>query len=342
MNNIEQAESVLKGKKVLVTGATGFTGGHVARRLLAIGAQVTILARKTSNQDTVNELAEKGATIVFGDVTNRDSVFEAVKGQEYVFHIAALFREAKHPDSRYFEVNRDGVIHVFDAAEEFGIRRVIHCSTIGVHSHIPNPPASESEPYRPGDVYQESKCEGEKVALERMKKGKVEVSIIRPAMIWGDGDRRFVKLFKGVIRRRLPIIGSGKSLTHWIYFEDLVDAFLLAAVRPEANGQVYIIAGRTIVPYEEVVKAIAKVAGVKPLLWKVPVSLVWVAGFLTELICRPLGIEPPLYRRRVDFFTKSRAFNTAKAQKELGFSPRYNFEEEVRRIYVSYQQSGLL
>ncbi len=327
---------------MLVTGATGFSGGHLTRRLLREGARVSVLARPSSDPATVTALREAGAQVLSGDVVERAAVREAVREVEIVFHLAALFRQAGLPDSAYHEVNVEGTRHLLDAAEAAGVARFVHCSTVGVHSHIPSPPADESEPYRPGDVYQETKCEGEKLAQQRFASGRLEGVVIRPAMIWGEGDRRTLKLFRGVARRRFPVIGSGRTLAHWVDVSDLAEGFLLAASQPEAAGQTYILAGERPVAIRELVEAIARVAGVKPLPLRIPARPVQLAGSLTEWICRPLGVEPPLYRRRVDFFTKDRSFDTTKARSELGYRPHQDFEGEVRKIHAWYEKHGWL
>ncbi len=332
----------LKGKKVLVTGATGFVGTHLTKRLVSEGADVRVLARASSKQEVLDSFASLGVEVARGDVCDRDAVFSAVRGCELVFHIAALFREAKHGDERYYEVNVEGTRNVLDAAEELGVRRVLHCSTVGVHSHIPNPPAAEDEEYRPGDIYQLTKCEGEKLAQERFRSGRVEGVVVRPAMIWGEGDMRMLKLFKGVAQRKFPIIGSGETLTHWVHVEDLVEGFLLAATVERAKGQTYIFAGRTPATISELVLNVAEAAGVEPLPVKIPALPVQLLGSLVEVICKPIGVEPPIYRRRVDFFTKDRCFDTTKAREELGYEPKLSFKGEVERIYSWYKENDLL
>ncbi len=330
------------GKKVLVTGSTGFVGGHLARRLLDIGALVTLLVRSTSNPETVQKFVEQGAKISTGDLTDPAAVDQAVSGQEFVFHCAALYREAKFPDEAYFQVNVDGTRNLLESAQRHGVRRFIHTSTIGVHSHIAHPPANESEPYHPTDVYQVSKVEAETLALGYFRSGKLDGVVLRPAMIWGEGDRRIFKLFRGVAHRSLPIIGTGKTWTHWIYVQDLVDAYLLAAEAPRASGQIYLIAGKRPVYLREVYQSIAKLAGVSLLPFRVPAWPIQFIGSIVEILCRPLGIEPPIHRRRADFFIKNRWFDTSKAQAELGFSPRGDFDDEVRTIFSWYHQHGWL
>lgn len=323
-----------------MTGGTGFVGGHLVNRLLEMGAATRVLVRKSADAQKVAELKSAGAEIVVGDVANRDSVFAAVEGCEYVFHIAALFRQAKFPDEVYYQVNVEGTRNVLDAAEQFAVKRVVHCSTVGVHSHIPSPPAAEDEEYRPGDIYQVTKCEGEKLALERFRSGSLDGVVVRPAMIWGEGDRRMLKLFRGVAQRRFPVIGSGKTLTHWVYVHDLVDGMLLAGEKPAARGQIYIFAGERPASISELVETVAEHAGVKPLPFKVPAVPVQLLGSAMEVVCKPFGVEPPIYRRRVDFFTKDRSFDTSKARTELGYAPRNDFHTEVGNIYSWYRDQN--
>ncbi|MBN8550565.1 MAG: NAD-dependent epimerase/dehydratase family protein [Deltaproteobacteria bacterium] len=330
------------GVKVLVTGATGFVGGHLARRLLSEGAVVTLLVRSTSDPKTLEDFKTRGARLVTGDITSASSALEACAGQTFVFHCAALYREAKFPDEAYMQVNFEGTKILLEACKASGVKRIVHTSTIGVHSHIENPPANESEPYLPTDVYQVSKTEAEKFARARFESGEIDGVVIRPAMIWGEGDRRIFKLFKGIATRRLPIIGSGLTWTHWIYVQDLVDAYLLAATVEAARAQVYIIAGRRPVLMKDVFSTIAGIAGVKPLPFRIPAWPIQFVGSCVETVCSPFGIEPPLHRRRADFFVKNRWFDTSKAQRELGFKPRFEFEEEARLVYSWYRENGWL
>ena len=116
----------------------------------------------------------------------------------------------------------------------------------------------------------------------------------------------------------------------------------MASVKDEARGQTYIFAGERPASIEELVTRVAECAGVKPLPVKVPAVPVQIAGSITECVCKPFGIEPPLYRRRVDFFTKDRSFDISKAKDELGYQPKQSFEQEVSNIYSWYQEQGWL
>src|SRR5690606_36634490 len=124
------------------------------------------------------------------------------------------------------------------------------------------------------------------------------------------------------------------------YIDDLVEGFRLAAAIPEAAGRTYIIAGGEVTTLNRLVAIIAEEAGVPPPRLRLPVWPVWAAGAACEAVCRPLGLEPPLYRRRVDFFTKSRAFDIARARAELGFAPAVGLREGIRRTLAWYREKG--
>ncbi|MFA6666600.1 MAG: NAD-dependent epimerase/dehydratase family protein, partial [Armatimonadota bacterium] len=140
---------------VLVTGATGFTGSHLTRRLLSERFKVSILARPNSNYSILELL---GARVIHGDVTDMESVEKAVSGVDTVYHIAALFRAARFPDSAYWATNYDGTMNIMRASQKAGVKRIVYCSTVGVLGHIETPPADETAPYNPGDIYQKTKC----------------------------------------------------------------------------------------------------------------------------------------------------------------------------------------
>jgi nucleoside-diphosphate-sugar epimerase len=323
-----------------VTGSTGFVGRELCRELRGAGGYyVAALHRATSD---VGVLEGLGVDAKIGDVTDPESLRPAFEGCDVVFHIAALFREAKHGDGAYWAVNVDGTRNVLDAAIASGVRKVVHCSTAGVHSHIPNPPADESEEYRPGDIYQATKCEGEKLALEYFRVARIEGCVVRPAMIWGPGDTRTRKLFCGIQRRRLPVIGTGRTLLHWVDVRDLARGFRLAAEKEDNSGEVYILAGAEPIELEAMFRLIADRLGTKVLPLRIPAQPVQLLGSVVEALCRPFGIEPPIYRRRVDFFTKTRSFDGSKARTELGYCPRGSIDDEVAAIIASYRELGWL
>jgi nucleoside-diphosphate-sugar epimerase len=325
--------------RVLVTGATGFTGGHLALALARRGYQVRALVRDRAR---ASGLQAAGIDVVSGDLTDAASLRAAALDVHVVYHIAAIYREAGLPDDRYVEINARAVRRVIEAGKAGGATRVVHCSTVGVHGDVEHPPANEDAPLKPGDVYQRSKVEGEAIARQAAADLGIEVVIARPSGIYGPGDRRLLKLFRGVARRRFVILGSGKIYYHLTYIDDLVEGFRLCGEVPAAAGRTYILAGGEVTTLETLVERIAGEAGVAPPSWHLPVWPVWMAGAACEALCAPLGIEPPLYRRRVDFFTKSRAFDISRARQELGFAPAFDLKQGISRTLAWYRQEGWL
>jgi nucleoside-diphosphate-sugar epimerase len=328
---------------VLVTGATGFTGGHLAAGLKQRGHSVRALVRsKSLERFRTSPLSNVGVEPFAGDLSDAASINRAAQGVDVVYHVAASYREAGQPDSAYRAVNVEGTRHVLEAATRGGASRVVHCSTGGVHGHIERPPANEDAPFHPGDVYQETKLEAEEVVREYGRTHPLEVVIARPIGIYGPGDTRFLKMFRGLARGRFPMLGSGEVFYHLTFIDDLVEGFRLCGEVPAAAGRAYILAGPRYTTLTELVRLIAGEIGVDPPRWHLPVWPFWTAGLLCETVCVPLRIEPPLYRRRVDFYTKSRAFDTTRARTELGFAPKVDLTEGIRRTADWYRAQGLL
>jgi len=322
--------------RVLVTGATGFTGGRLASFLAAAGDQVRVLVRpgKRALVDS------RKFTIAEGDLRDPEAVRRAADGAEVVYHIAAIYRQAGLRDEEYRAVNASAVGTMIEAAHAGGARRVVHCSTVGVHGDVEHPPANEDAPLKPGDVYQETKLEGERIARETAARTGLEVVIARPTGIYGPGDRRLLKLFRGVARRRFVILGDGRIYYHLTYIDDLVEGFRLCGTVPAAAGRTYILAGGEVTTLNELVTLVAKQAGVRAPELHLPAWPFWAAGALCEAVCAPFGIEPPIYRRRVDFFTKSRAFDITRARQELGYAPAVGLREGIRRTLEWYRGAG--
>lgn len=321
----------------LVTGATGFTGGHLARYLIARGHPVRALVRDRAR---ASDLARAGVELVEGDLRDPAALDRAVSGTARVYNIAAMYRQAGLPAEAYRAVNALAVRDLVEAAARAGVRRVVHCSTVGVHGDVEHPPANEDAPLKPGDVYQHTKLEGERLAREAGARCGVEVTIARPTGIYGPGDRRLLKLFRGVVRGRFPMLGSGDIYYHLTYVDDLCEGFRLCAEQPAAAGRTYILAGGEVTTLNELVAIVAEVAGVKPPTLHLPVWPFWMAGAACEALCAPFGIEPPIYRRRVDFYTKSRAFDISRARAELGYAPAVGLREGIARTLNWYRQHG--
>jgi nucleoside-diphosphate-sugar epimerase len=326
--------------KVLVTGATGFTGAVVTRKLVEAGLNVNALARHSSDISQFEGLEIKWYR---GDVADEQTVSAAAEDVEYIFHIAAAFRDAKSTEADYHRIHVTSTeLLVKYALANPNFKRFIHISTIGVHGHIEDPQADENYRFSPGDGYQRTKLVAEKWLKEWGDKNEFPYTIIRPAAIYGPGDRRLVKLFKMAKWKYFPLLGKGKCYYHLIHVDDLSNAIILSATKPEALGNVFIVGNPGPIPTAEIARIVAGVMGRKLGVIRLPVGPFFVAADICEALCRPFRIEPPIYRRRVAFYTKDRMFNTQKLRNVLGYQTRYSNEEGIVQTANWYIEKGWL
>jgi nucleoside-diphosphate-sugar epimerase len=326
-------------ERVLVTGGTGFTGSHLVRDLARDGHSVRVVARDAAR---ARELLPPEVEVIAGDVTDPEVVTRAVRGREVVYHLAAAFRVAGIPDSRYREINFDATRLLLEAARAEGVRRFVHCSTIGVHGHIENGPADETWPHTPGDIYQETKSEAEKFALAFQRQHDFPLAVVRPTAIYGPGDLRLLKLFRSIAHRRFVMLGKGTVCLHMVHVSDLIAGMRLAAEVDDAIGEAFIIGGDEYITLNCLAARIAALCELPAPKRHLPVWPVYAAGALCEMICVPLRVEPPLYRRRVTFFTKSRAFRIDKAKRVLGYRPCVDLDSGLAETMSWYREKGYL
>jgi 2-alkyl-3-oxoalkanoate reductase len=324
--------------RIFVTGGTGFTGAALVERLLRDGHDVVSLDKQPGLIDEA--LQHAGARLVYGSITDRDLVAECSKGTEVVMHLAAAFREIGVPDDVYKEVNVDGTRIVAEEALKAGARKLVYCSTQGVHGHIANPPGDETSPIAPADYYQQTKYEGE-LELKRLDGTSIEYTILRPTAIYGPGDPgRFQMIFRRVRTGTFPMFGSGRTYYHPIYVDNLVDAFLLAMGPGKGSGEAYIIGDEKYFSIEELVRLVGTSLNVDVRIPHYPIWPLVAAGHACEKLCKPFGIEPPIFPRRVDWFRQVRAFKIDKARRELGYEPRVDIGTGLRRTAEWYLATG--
>jgi nucleoside-diphosphate-sugar epimerase len=325
-------------QKVLVTGATGFTGGNLARRLVQNGVDVVAFVRPTSN---ILHLEKLGVDCRIVDIKSATSVMDNFDAFDVVYHIAAAYRTEHSDRSEFFAVNLEATRNLLEAARNHGAGRFVHCSTVGVQGEINDVPADENYRFSPGDHYQQSKLEGEMVARDYFASG-VPGCVVRPVGIFGPGDTRFLKLFRAIASGKFIMIGTGQTLYHLTYIDDLVSGFLLAGTHPAALGEVFTIAGERYTTLNELVATIARILKRKRPRLHIPAWPVMAAAHVCDRICRPLGIAPPIYPRRVEFFLLDRAFSVEKAKALLGYQPQTDLEEGLQRTAAWYRAEGLL
>jgi nucleoside-diphosphate-sugar epimerase len=326
--------------KVLVTGGTGFTGKALVKRLVDEGHQVVALDYKEGLK--TQDLRHWGVDIVIGSITDKETVKRCVNGVEVVHHLAAAFRELDVPNSYYREVNVEGTRNVLEAAFDQKVKKFVYCSTCGVHGNIDHPPGGEDAPIHAADYYQQTKYEAEPVVNEFFKKGMKTV-ILRPAAIYGPGDPdRFLMIFKRVARGAFPMFGNGKTLYHPLYIDNLIDAFMLAMKDGKGDGEAYLVADEEYIEIEELVRKVGKALNVNVKIPHYPIIPLIIAGHVCEKVWKPFHVTPPIFPRRVDWYRQNRAFKIDKAKHDLGYQPKVDIEEGLRRTAEWYRKEGYL
>ena len=323
--------------KILVTGGLGFLGSHIVNRLKALGNDVTIFARPKSRKVNFSD-----NTVIWGDIRDEGAVQKAVQDVTHVIHLVSNFRKGGSDKNEAYDINVRGTQNVLNACQKYSVKRLVHCSTIGVHGSVKEVPANEKSAFNPGDLYQSTKLEAEKRVWEAYKNTELPVSVIRPISMFGPGDLRMLKLFRMIKKKRFVIIGDGTPFFQPAYIDDVVNGFLLALEKEEAIGETFIIGSDEYVRLSKLCEMIADALNVPPPKIKIPLKPVLFLADICEKMCVPFGIEPPIHRRRVSFFQNNRAFAIDKARKLLGFNPQTTLKEGIQKTIAWYEKEGLI
>ena len=318
--------------RILVTGATGFLGGHLARRLAQTGHQVTCLVRDPGR---AAELGALGHSLMAGDITDRAAVARAMAGQHVLLNLAAI-NEHWLPDNRdYARVNVEGVRTVMEAALAAGVEKVVHVSTALVYGVPAQRPFTEETP--PGPVasrYAASKRAGDRIALRWHQERGLPLTVIYPGGIVGPGNTKQTSLYiTSVLEGKMPAVFFPDSVSTYVHVADVVELILRAAERPESVGQHYL-AGNARLSNGQMNALLHDITGVKLPRLTAPAPLVLAsAGLLTAIADRTK--RPPLLgmaRDSMRILQHGLEFDGTKAERDLGirYTPiRRAIEEEL-------------
>ncbi|HET6403939.1 MAG TPA: NAD-dependent epimerase/dehydratase family protein, partial [Candidatus Thermoplasmatota archaeon] len=299
------------GRKVYLTGATGFIGGRIAQRLLDEGASLTCLVRP---QTPAHDLERAGAHIVRGDITNAASLDLA--GQHILIHGAAWvgygLPSKKLPLFR--RTNVEGTRNVLHAAERAGVGKVVHVSSIAAIGATDSGTATE-ESRRSGDFeseYARTKTEAHEIAL----KATLPSAIPMPGVVLGRGGP-FDPLLKALARGKVPALPGDDAVKGYVHVDDVAEGVLLAALRGHGPYLLVDENART----TEVLVAALEEAGLPIPRRRVPSKLVVGAGATVEGVFKLVGKTPPFSGELLQALTKPMRYDSAKARRELGWRP---------------------
>lgn len=325
--------------RLFVSGATGFIGRHFAEAAVAAGHEVSGLCRAHSarRRRSHSELTQLGVHLETGDVLDPPSLAAALRGADCVCHFAAAFREAAADEHHFRRVNVTGTANLLAAAHAAGARRFVLCSTAGVYGQRAPGVIDESHPLRPWNAYEHSKVEAESRLRRAAGALGMQYVILRPTAVYGPRDERLRKLFRSAARGRFPLFGRGEGRRHMVYVSDLADAFLRACTSSRAANHEMIVAGPEVVPLHELLQMLATLSNRRSCGPRLPLRPMRALAAVVEDVCVRLKIEPPLYRRRMDFYTNDAAFDISRARRVLGWEPKVTLQEGLARTLRSYQ-----
>jgi len=330
--------------RLLVTGGTGFIGSHLAEEGRRRGAQVVVLGLADRPEEKANAalLASQGVEILPGSITDGELCARAMRGVTHVFHLAVAMREGGKSDQFFETVNLEGTRSLLNAGGSGRVERFVYCSTIGIYGHRAPGITTEQSPLRPGNIYERTKVAAERMVRELAADGNVHYTILRPADVYGPRDQRLLKLFKGVSQGRFPLFGDGSGRRHMVYVDDVVSAFFAACERPEAVDEGMIVAGPRPCTLRELIETVRQFTGSARYGFRLPLAPMLATAAVVEDVCQALRLDPPIYRRRMDFFTSDSAFDTSRARRLLGWAPQVDLAEGIRRTYEAYRAAGEL
>jgi dihydroflavonol-4-reductase len=310
---------------VLITGASGFLGGALLRRLAEAGHRVRGLLRGEPPPSAGGSSVEW----VRGDVTDPTSLKPALSGVQVVFHLAGIRRAPVR--EAFFRVNAEGTRQVCDASWRSGVRRLVLVGSLAATGPSrPDRPHVESDPFAPEEWYGESKAEAERIALSYAD--RLEVTVARPPRILGPADRENLVFFKLVRRGIRLVIGGGPRPLSVVDVDDVVDFLIRLSERPEAVGEAFFCPGPGTTTLEEIQDQGAELLGVKMRTLHLSPVVLRVLAAGADVASRATGRHLPLNRKLArQLLAPAWTCSGEKAEARLGWRPRVAVRDSIAR-----------
>ncbi len=326
--------------KVLVTGASGFLGSHVAEQLSKAGHDVVCLVRQSSSLTFLKTLPR--VSFAFGAVEDEASVHDALQGMEGVVHSAGLVK-AKSPEE-FRRINVDGTRHMLSGAKAAGtVKRFVFVSSLAAMG--PSEDGSPVDPNRtpqPVTHYGRSKLEAEQAVIA--EKDNLPVVVLRPPMIYGPRDNESFAFFQSISRRFLPYLGDGKNTLSVIYGADAASACIAALTADVPSGNTYFIDDGKVYVWKDMLEDVEAALGKKALVrFSIPFFALRGAAALSELGGKLTGKAVMLTRDKVNELSAPHwVCDSTPAQTDLGWKPEVSWAEGTRRAAAWYRENGWL
>ncbi len=323
---------------ILITGANGFLGSRLCRKFIEEGFHIIAGVRKSAELSLLNGV---NVEYRYGDVTQKETLAEMVKGVDYIIHSAGLVKAKRK--QRFFEVNESGTANLFEAISKYnpGIKKVVYISSAAASGpSIKGRPLTEDDPPHPITTYGHSKLAGEKMALSYA--GKFNVVSIRPPGIYGPGDREVFPFFQAVYKGIRPYFGDSRRKIQMIEVDDLCEAVFLAATKYTPSGLVCFVAETQSYNTKEFIELLSDSCGKKGLSFYVPSFFIYLMAYITQVVAVLMGVKPVLTKEKADELLAPWEISTKRAEETFGFRSRIPFAQGAKLTYEWYLKEGWL
>lgn len=324
----------------LITGATGFVGGHLVDACLARGERVSAIVRPNTDAAAIET---QGVAVFRGDFGDAGLVQKALDaGVDVVVHCAAKVGD-RGPVTEYRPTNVDAFRRLMDACKARPLHRFVHVSSLGVYEARHHHQTDESEPLPAGhmDSYTTTKVEADKLAQEYIRAGGLPLTILRPGFVYGPRDKAVLpKLIRHMARKKVHYLGADQRAQNCIYIANFVDAVFLAVDNPKAVGQIYNLTDGEFVSKRRFIEAVADGMGLKKSKQVLPY---WLAALVVKLVKRQMtkalarGTKPWVTPAQFKFMQLNLDFSIEKAKRELGYAPRVGFDQAMKETVAWYR-----
>lgn len=326
--------------KYLITGATGFMGPHLVKRLSDEGHSCRCLVRSKKKAEKLSEF--RNTEIIEGDITSPSTLIGVADGADRLIHMATLGHMSNFvvSEEMFESVNVQGTVNIMTEALKSNVPRIVHCSSVAAMGICDEIPSNENTKCNPHHPYGRSKLKAEEIVRNMVAESKLPASIIRFSMVYGPGDwRDMLKLTKLAKKGLFPKIGSKPKLTPLIHVSDAVTGLLLAAERGRF-GETYLITNKKSEKFDDIRQMILDGLEIKRLPLYIPESLALLIADISELFFTKAGKNPPVARKNIESTLADRIFSIEKAMAELGFNPEVEPKEGIRETAQWYKNNN--
>ncbi|MCX6746819.1 MAG: NAD(P)-dependent oxidoreductase [Candidatus Pacearchaeota archaeon] len=330
---------------ILITGASGFIGSHLAEELTKRKEKVRVLVRNLNEIGYIHDFSKEirnKIEIVEGDLLDKTSLIKALKGTNKVFHLAAISRPMNIPKQKYFDVNLYGTRNLLEACKKQKIKKIIHVSSMSVFGFSRDRNSlTENSSKLPVSYYGESKKQGEELAIDFCKKNKIKLIVVRPPMVFGPRDSQFLRLFKLIDTGFFPLLKKGQAKLEFCYVKNLVNGILLAD-KYGKNLESYNISDGETYTIKEVFGKIAEAENKKLFPISIPVWSVKASGLIIEKVFLIFKKKAPFNSGTAEWMSKDNVIDISKAKKKLKYKRLIPLEEGIKETVEWYKARRLL